>query len=517
MRWVDVLAQVATVSTSGSRAIDVRGVQYDSRRVSAGDVFVAMRGGTSDGNQFIDAAIRKGAAAIVTDTPKVFDELQEKQPELALALAEHGRRALAEVSSAVFGRPQDKLKVSAVTGTNGKTTTGFLLEQMLRSVGRKCLLIGTIETHIGDEVRPSEHTTPESRDILAFFAEAVRTGCTEAVMEMSSHALEQERVWGIQVDVAIFTNLTQDHLDYHQTMDKYAAAKARLFAGVGAPPPRVAVINADDSFADAMMKSFDPDNRLTFETKPNADSRQLFTYGIESSRATHSAFQLKASATGTIFSFDTPIDRLTVESPLAGRVNVSNLLAAMCAALARGLTFDEVVSAAPQLTSVPGRFEVVPASRVSGFTVVVDYAHTDDALRNLITLARNLVKHTGGQVITMFGCGGDRDRTKRPKMGRVAGEGSDWVVLTSDNPRSEHPSRILAEVLAGVRETDTNFVVEPDRRVAIAAAIRLAKQGDLVLLAGKGHEKTQILADGAVPFDDVAEAERVLRELRIES
>jgi len=255
MRWDEAIAAVQIVERSGRGDIDVRGVQYDSRRVSAGDVFVAMRGGTSDGNRFIDAAIRKGAAAIVTDSPETFDELKRKQPELAVALVTHGRRALAEVSSVVMGKPELAMKLSAVTGTNGKTTTAFLLEQMLRSVGRKCVLLGTIETHVGDEVRESEHTTPESRDVLAVFADGVRAGCTEAVMEMSSHALEQERVWAMPVDVAIFTNLTQDHLDYHGTMEAYAEAKARLFVGVGAKAPRVAVINADDGATARMIEA----------------------------------------------------------------------------------------------------------------------------------------------------------------------------------------------------------------------------------------------------------------------
>ena len=219
MKWSEAVAAVRTVEVAGRGDVNVRGVQYDSRRVTGGDVFVAMRGGTTDGNRYIDAAIMKGAAAVVTDSAEMFAELRERQPELAVALVEHGRRALAEVSAEVFGHPEKKLKLSAVTGTNGKTTTAFLLEQMLQSVGRKCVLLGTIETHVAGVVRESEHTTPESRDVLALFAEGVRAGCTEAVMEMSSHALEQERVWGLPVDVAMFTNLTQDHLDYHGTME----------------------------------------------------------------------------------------------------------------------------------------------------------------------------------------------------------------------------------------------------------------------------------------------------------
>ena len=498
MKWSEVVAAVQVIETAGRWDIGVRGVQYDSRRVSAGDVFVAMRGGTTDGNRFIDAAIRRGAAAVITDSLEVFVDLRAQQPELALALVEHGRRALAETSSAVFGSPEKVLKISAVTGTNGKTTTAFLLEQMLRSVGRKCVLLGTIETHVGDEVRESEHTTPESRDVLAVFAKGVRAGCTEAVMEMSSHALEQERVWGIPVDVAMFTNLTQDHLDYHGTMERYTAAKTRLFEGVGAERPRVAVINADDAAAEQM-------NAV-------AEKSELMTYGIDDGDWRAGDVSLRAGETK--FRLRTPRGDVLMESPLTGRVNVYNLLAAGCAAFARGLTLEEIALAARTLRQVPGRFEVVAGSRDAGFTVVVDYAHTDDALKNLIELGSDLVKADGGRLITMFGCGGDRDKMKRPKMGRVAGEGSDFVVVTSDNPRSEEPMQIINEVMVGVRETGVECVVEADRRVAIEVVIRAARVGDIVLLAGKGHEKTQTFADGVVPFDDVAEAERVLRGIR---
>jgi UDP-N-acetylmuramoyl-L-alanyl-D-glutamate--2,6-diaminopimelate ligase len=503
MRWSDALAAVSVVETAWRGDVEVRGVQYDSRKVSAGDVFVAMRGGTADGNEFIDAAIRKGAAAVVTDSLERFVDLRTQQPELALALVDReangGRRALAEISSAVFGAPEKKLKISAVTGTNGKTTTAFLLEQMLRSVGRKCVLLGTIETHIGDVVRESEHTTPESRDVLAMFVEGVRAGCTEVVMEMSSHALEQERVWGIPVDVAMFTNLTQDHLDYHGTMGAYARSKARLFAGVGAPPPRVAVIHETAEYSSVMINEY--------------RGNILMTYAMDASYGGYRAEDVRLALGDTRFRFATPHGNIEIHSPLSGRVNVENLLAAACAALARGLTLEEVAHAAVTLHQVPGRFQVVPGSRSARFMIVVDYAHTDDALRNLIALARESVGEHNGRVITMFGCGGDRDRTKRPKMGRVAGEGSDLVVVTSDNPRSEDPMTIIEEILVVVRETRVECVVEVDRRAAIEVAIRAARVGDIVLLAGKGHEKTQTFASGAVAFDDVAEAERVLQEM----
>jgi UDP-N-acetylmuramoyl-L-alanyl-D-glutamate--2,6-diaminopimelate ligase len=497
MNWSDVLAGVSVVERAGPAEIKVGGVQYDSRRVSVADVFVAMRGETTDGNKYVAQALQRGAVAVVTDSREVFEELQSA--DVPVALVEHGRRALAEVSAGVFGHPEKKLKISAVTGTNGKTTTAFLLEQMLASVGRKCVLIGTIETHIAGEVRASEHTTPESRDILSLFAEGVVAGCTEAVMEMSSHALEQERVWGLPVDVAIFTNLTQDHLDFHGTMGAYARSKAKLFAGVGAPPPRVGVIHETAEYSRVMIGEF--------------RGQELMTFAVDDSYGSHRAENVRMSLGDTRFLFATPQRSVEIHSPLSGRVNVENLLGAMCAALARGMTLEQVAVAAENLRQVPGRFEIVPGSREAGFTVVVDYAHTDDALRNLIRLGRGGVGESGGRVIAMFGCGGDRDRAKRPKMGRAAGEDSDLVIVTSDNPRSEEPMSIINEALLGVRETHTTFIVEEDRRAAIEVAIRAAKPGDIVLLAGKGHEKVQIFADSIMPFDDVEEAARVLREL----
>ena len=480
--------------------VAVSGVEYDSRRLEAGDVFVAMRGGSADGNRYIDAAIAKGAAAIVTDSREAFEKLRMKHQDIPAALVSRGRRALAEVSAAVMGHPEKRLALTGVTGTNGKTTTAFLLEALLRSVGRKCVLIGTIETHVGDEVRVSEHTTPESRDVLRVFADGVAAGATEAVMEMSSHALEQERVWGIPVEVAVFTNLTQDHLDYHMTMERYFAAKLRLFEGVGAVPPRVAVVNIDDEYGRRIAEA--------------AGRSQVVTYGLGKDAAFRAEY-VRMKAGETRFTMFTPAGTVEIRSSLTGRVNVYNLLAASAAAFERGLTLEEIVAGAARGAQVPGRFQVVPSSSGadSGITVVVDYAHTDDALRNLISLARELVAPRGGRVITLFGCGGDRDKTKRPKMGRAAGEGSDLVVLTSDNPRTEDPSVIIDEAFAGVEATGTTCIVEEDRRGAIEIAIRAARAGDIVLLAGKGHEKVQILADGTVPFDDAAVAAEVLGEL----
>ena len=473
---------------------EVSGIQYDSRRIRPGDLFVAMRGGSVDGDQFISGAIERGANAIVTDSRDAWNTRARGVP---FYLVERGRRALAEIAANLLDHPERKLTISAVTGTNGKTTTAWLLEQMLRSAGRKCVLIGTIETHVGDEVRVSEHTTPEASDLLQTFADGVAAGCTEVVMEMSSHALAQERVWGVPVDVGIFTNLTQDHLDYHGTMEAYAAAKAKLFRGVGADAPRVSVVNGDDAFGGRLV-----------DVAVKGGSECLI-YGL-GSNAMSRAENVRYAAGRTSFQWHVRGQEVEVESPLSGRVNVYNLLAASGAALARGLTLREIQAAARNLQQVPGRFQTVPNEL--GFTVVVDYAHTDDALRNLIALARELAG--AGRVISLFGCGGDRDKSKRPKMGRAAGEGSDLVVLTSDNPRSEEPSVILAEALAGVRETGVEYVVEEDRARAIGLAILGARAGDIVLIAGKGHEKVQLLRDGTVPFDDVEVASAVLREMR---
>jgi UDP-N-acetylmuramoyl-L-alanyl-D-glutamate--2,6-diaminopimelate ligase len=497
MEWADALKEVRVVESAGA-AGKIAGVEYDSRRVGRGAAFVAMRGGTTDGNRYIGAAIAQGAAAIITDSQEAYAKLHREHPEIATALVEYGRRALAELSAAVLGHPERHLALSAVTGTNGKTTTAYLLEQMLRSVKRRTVMIGTIETRVGDEVRESPHTTPESRDTLQVFADGVRVGATEAVMEMSSHALDQERVWGMPVDVAIFTNLTQDHLDYHGTMKAYAEAKARLFEGVGTPPPRVAVLNADDPSGESFARA--------------ARHSQCMMYSAER-RGQFRAERIRLAAGHTSFRFVTEAGAVEMESPLTGRVNVSNLLAASCAALARGLSLDQISAAAQGLQPVPGRFQVVPGSAEAGFTVVVDYAHTDDALRNLIALARELAAERGGRVITLFGCGGDRDRGKRPRMGQAAADGSNLVVLTSDNPRSEDPMAIIAEALAGVRKTTVECIIEPNRAAAIKHAIRAAHIGDIVLLAGKGHEKVQIIRDRAVPFDDVKVAAGILREL----
>jgi UDP-N-acetylmuramoyl-L-alanyl-D-glutamate--2,6-diaminopimelate ligase len=497
MHWKELIAEVAAVGSSGDATQPVTGVEYDSRRIKPGGVFVAMKGGSTDGNRYIDKALAHGALGVITDSAQTFDHLLVYQAGLPVIEVEHGRRALAEASAAFFAHPEKKLAATGITGTNGKTTTAFLTEALLNAGGRKTVLVGTIEYHVAGETRPSIHTTPESRDLFELMAEGVARGATELVTEVSSHGLEQGRAAGIPFDVAVFTNVTRDHLDYHGTMEKYFAAKRLLFDGTIYPPPRVAVINAHDARTAQLVRA---------SRKSGAEVR---TYGIGQGDWKVANYTLTPG--GADIALETPAGVAQLSSHLAGEVNIFNLLAAFTAAHARGVSFDQLVAAVPRLRPVPGRFQPVNAGQP--FTVIVDYAHTDDALQNLIALARQMTQRSGGRVLTLFGCGGDRDRTKRPKMGTAAGQGSDMVFATSDNPRTEDPCAILAEIEPALKNTGVRYVVEPDRALAIALALKEARPSDVVLLAGKGHEKEQILADRTIPCDDAEVALAELAEL----
>ncbi len=468
---------------------DIVGLDYDSRRVQPGWCFVAVKGETTDGNRYIDAALAAGAVAVVSDDARIAPK-----DEIAWAQVAHGRRALARLSANFYKRPSEKLANSGITGTNGKTTTSFLQESILQAAGRKTALIGTVEYHVAGKALPAPHTTPEPLELNQMFAEALRNGATESVMEVSSHALAQQRVFGIPYDVAIFTNLTRDHLDYHGDFDIYYEAKRALFEGVGTDPPRVAILNVEDEYGKKLVKF-------------SKSRSQVLTYGVAT--GDFHAAKVDAGMNGTRFDLVTPSGTVPLWSPLIGRVNVFNIVAASAAAFARNCPPEAISAGVEKLTRVPGRFERVDAGQA--FTVVVDYAHTDDALRNLTALAREFVTHAGGgKVITIFGCGGDRDRAKRPLMGEAAGRGSDYVILTSDNPRSEDPMAIINEALPGLEKTKTLYAVEPDRAKAIALAVQKAAPGDIVLIAGKGHEKMQITREGAHPFDDVEVARAAL-------
>lgn len=501
MRLEQVLEGVEVVSRAGPASADVRAIEFDSREVSKGSLFVAMRGGSADGSRFVAAAVAAGATAVVTDAPEAFAALVAAHPRVPLVLVAHGRRALARLSSNLYNHPEELLALSGVTGTNGKTTTAFLLDAMLRAAGRQTVLVGTIEYHVAGDVRPSPHTTPESRDLLRLLAEGAGLGATEAVMEVSSHALEQGRVHGLPYDVAVFTNLTQDHLDYHGTMARYFAAKRSLFDGTLGTPPRVAVINVED------------DHGLELALKAREAGAELFSYGLGVGQ--FRAEDIVVTADGMRFLLQSPWGPQAIASRLTGRVNVQNMLAAAASALARGASLAQVAAGAEALTHVPGRFQTVRCGQP--FTVVVDYAHTDDALKNLCSVAREFAAAgpagAQGRVLTLFGCGGDRDRAKRLRMGRAAGAASDLCMLTSDNPRSEDPEAILAEVLPGLQESGARYLVEVDRARAIRTLLGEARAHDIVLIAGKGHEKTQTIGTELLPFDDAAVAAASLAEL----
>jgi UDP-N-acetylmuramoyl-L-alanyl-D-glutamate--2,6-diaminopimelate ligase len=497
MRIEEILRGVECIRRTSVSA-DVSSAEYDSRRVGPGSLFVAIQGETTDGNRYIAKAIAQGAAAVVTDSPAAFNDLALNYPHIVIAQVAHGRNALALIAANFFSHPEKQLALSGVTGTNGKTTTAFLLDAMLNHAGRKTVLVGTIEYHVAGAVRPSPHTTPESRDLLELFREGADAGAAEAVMEVSSHALAQGRVYGLPFDVAIFTNLTRDHLDFHGTMENYFAAKRKLFDGSLLNPPRVAVVNIEDAHG----------AQLALVAREAGS--EIFSYGLGVGE--FRAEDIQMAANGMRFTLQTPTGTTPIQARLTGKVNVYNLLAASAAACARGLSLEKIRAGIASLACVPGRFQAIDTGQ--DFTVVVDYAHTDDALRNLTALAREFVTDTGGKVITLFGCGGDRDKTKRPLMGRAAGEGSDFVVLTSDNPRSEDPEAILRDALPGLEATGVQFVTEADRYRAIHLALEAARPGDIILIAGKGHEKTQILKNGAIPFDDAEIATAALREMQ---
>ena len=497
MIWNELIAEIPAIDSAGSSSAPITSIEYDSRRVRPGSVFVAMKGGSTDGNRFVEKALAAGAAGIITDSQQIFDHLLVYKAGVPVLAVEHGRSALAAASAAFYGHPERRLAATAITGTNGKTTTAFLAEALLNAAGRSTVLVGTVECHVAGETRPSIHTTPESRDLFELMAKGAARGATELVTEVSSHALDQRRAAGIPFDVAVFTNLTRDHLDYHGTMDNYFAAKRLLFDGTVYPAPRVAVLNAHDARTPQLAEA---------ACRAGAEIR---TYGIGAGEWRAACHRLTPG--GAAIELETPAGAAQITSPLAGEVNILNLLGALAAAHARGVAFADLTAAVCGLKPVPGRFQPVNAGQP--FTVIVDYAHTDDALRNLIALARQMTAQSGGRVITLFGCGGDRDRTKRPKMGQAAGEGSDYVVATSDNPRSEDPMAILAEVEPGLKATGTRYSIEPDRAMAIALALAKAAAGDVVLIAGKGHEKEQILATGSVRFDDVEIALSTLVQL----
>jgi UDP-N-acetylmuramoyl-L-alanyl-D-glutamate--2,6-diaminopimelate ligase len=474
-------------SLGDAAEVEVSSVACDSRKAAAGGLFVALRGAAADGNQFVGQAIERGAIVIVSEQPSPAD----LPPSVAWVEVEHPRRALASLSANFYGRPAEALQLVGITGTNGKTTTSYLIDSLLCAAGHRTGLFGTIAYRTPRGEQTAKNTTPESLDLQRFLAEVRDAGGSHATLEVSSHALAMDRVWGIPFAVAVFTNLTRDHLDYHHTLDEYFAAKRRLFEGLGARPPLCGVVNADDPRAAELAGL----------------AQRTLTYGIENN-ADISAKKFSLAFSGLEFTAQTPAGRVEIVSALVGRINVYNILAAVGAGLALELDREAIEVGIRNCRAVPGRFERVDEGQP--FLVVVDYAHTDDALRNLIQTARELLGKSG-RIITLFGCGGERDRTKRPLMGEAAGRLSDFAVLTSDNPRREDPLKIINDAVVGLQRAQANYVIEPDRARAVVIALEKAQPGDIVLLAGKGHETYQVLRDSTLDFDDREEARRVLR------
>ena len=478
MKLERLLKGVVPLSVSGPLDANVSGVVCDSRQVRQGSAFVAVAGTSGDGWAFVDDAVQRGAVAVVSEhEPQTRREATQIQVRDA-------RAVLSQMSAAFHDNPSQKLLVCGVTGTNGKTTTVYMLQAMIAACDMPCGLIGTVEYRIGERAIPASRTTPDAVTLQSLLAQIVTAGCRAVAMEVSSHALDQKRTDGIVFDAAVFTNLTQDHLDYHGTMERYFDAKQRLFLGLGAAEKAQAkaIVNRDDAWGEKLWEL------------PQIRERRI-GFGLRAERDV-TAESLRLAADGSAFVACTPWGRFPVRLPLLGRFNVYNSLGALATAGALGLPLDRVVRALEGMTSVPGRMQMFRSA--GGVQVFVDYAHTDDALRNALAALRELKPR---RLIAVFGCGGNRDRGKRPKMGRAAEDLADYTVLTSDNSRKEAPAAIMAEIAVGFTRRD-NYAMVEDRAEAIRAAIGMAGEGDIVLVAGKGHEQFQEMASTTAPFDD---------------
>ena len=490
MQLADLIKRLSAISIDGPVDREITGVRYDSRRVGPGNLFVAVRGACFDGHSFIEQAVEKGAVAIVGEKPGL-------SKRATTIVVPNSREALARLAATYYGDPSRKLKVIGVTGTNGKSTTAFLVKHLLERANQSTGLIGTVRYEIGERMLPAQRTTPESLDLQEILSQCVEAGCRNVVLEVSSHALSQGRASEIAFDVGAFTNLTQDHLDFHHGMKDYFEAKARLFDSVrdNQKKERAAVINIDDPYGQQLAARFGRD-------------LPIISYGM-GARAKFRASNFKVEMNGTSYQLNAKEKSYLVRLPLIGRFNVYNSLAALAVAHAIGADVRTSVLALANAPQIPGRLEAIPAKRQ--FHVFVDYAHTDDALLNVLRTCRDLHPN---RLILVFGCGGNRDRTKRVLMGTVADQYADYAILTSDNPRKEDPEAIVRDIEAGFKRNNYEKIV--DRKEAISRAIALAQPKDIVLIAGKGHEKYQELGDYTIPFDDVEVAARALEEHPVE-
>src|SRR2546425_286420 len=489
MQLKHLVDELSAVKVEGPLDREIAGISYDSRRVTQGMVVVAIRGQKTDGHEFISTAIDRGATAVICEKNGL---VSQRATKIKVADA---REALARAAAAYYQHPSKKLRVIGVTGTNGKTTVAFMVKQIMEAAGVNCGLIGTVRYEIGERVIPAQRTTPEALEIQQMMAQMLRADCQACVMEVSSHALEQKRVCCVEFDAAVFTNLTQDHLDYHGTMENYSAAKKRLFASLEQGTKKAgAIVNIDDTFG----------ARLSKETNVEV----LLTYGL-SEAAKLRATQIRLGKDATQMVVETPQEKFPCRFPLIGRHNVYNALAAIGAGLLLKVGLPPIQTALRSMKTVPGRLEAIALGQPFG--VFVDYAHTDDALRNVLTTLREI---TAGRLLLAFGCGGNRDAGKRVKMGQLATELADFTLITSDNPRRESPEQIAAAIEEGFRRVRRDgYRLELDRQRAVEQIIRAAQPGDTVLIAGKGHETYQEFEDTVIPFDDRVHARETLEAL----
>ena len=484
MKVRELLEGCSVRTTAGDLDTEILGLAYDSRDVSPGYLFAAIRGTRTDGNRYVPQAIAKGAAAVLSASPSI------ESIAMPWIQVDDERAALAALAGNFFGHPTEKLHLIGVTGTNGKTTTTYVVESILKAAGHPAAVFGTIEYRGPGFDYPAERTTPEAPDLERLFRQVADAGWRHAVMEVSSHAIEMKRVMDLRFEVAVFTNLSRDHLDFHGDIESYFRAKRRLFEGQNGVMPRLMVLNMDDPrFED--LRSIEPSRVVTYGMQVASDICPLrHHFGWD----------------GTGVTYKTPLGELEVRTSLMGKPNLYNMGAAIGVAVGLGIPAEAIRRGLQELRNVPGRFEVVSAGQP--FRVIVDYAHTEDALEKVLESAREI---TSGRVIVVFGCGGERDRTKRPAMGAVAVRESDHAIVTSDNPRGEDPMAIIGEIEEGMK--GVRYTVCPDRREAIRSAINEAKTGDTVVIAGKGHETYQLIGQASHSFDDRLVAREFLDEL----
>lgn len=486
MKLNKLLEGVEAVAIKGNKYMEINGIFYDSKQLKPGGLFFAIKGTKLNGQNFIDEAIERGAVAVVSED----DFITYKN--VCKVKVNDVRKSCAVAADNFYQHPSQKLNVIGITGTNGKTTTLHLIEAVLRQTGKNCGTIGTISYNVGARSIPATNTTPSAIMIQMFLHEMVKVQIPYCVMEVSSHSLHQFRVDGIIYKSAIFTNLSSEHLDYHQDIREYFAAKRRLFEML--KEESRAIVNADDPFAKQIIE---------------ATRAKVLTYGIKAP-ADLIACEIKSSIRGSSFKVKTPKGTLDLKTALIGEYNIYNILAAASLAVSEGIDFEYIQEAIQNFKGPPGRLQKIDCGQ--DFSVFIDYAHTDDALAKVLGALKKLVKK---RIIAVFGCGGDRDRTKRPRMGRVAAELADFLVITSDNPRSEDPRSIIEEIVKGLPDGFKKYKISLDRKKAIEASLEMAEDGDIVLIAGKGHESYQILKDTVVTFDDCKIAEEILESSRI--